>query len=290
MIPDYYGDSRVVQIDDMSGAGWTEMQAADIGWSTDSYMLPYDIDFDGTGRIYVANFTSSGGRLGIFRINNISGDNPTEITNTVERAKCIAIDRLRNIIYYASAPEGEYLYRCNLDGSEHKQLIASEIFTFNGLAVDEEGMLYIAGDGDFGDVLYKYDPVTETIEEQYGRGNENIGEAWDVLVKDELVYMANYNGFDEYQIMRFDKNLQLLDNFGINAAAHDRLASPLEKDFLGPHRFVAILNKKITIIDENGGSADTERLVSFEDMEGTGWDTFEPNGTTQSAFEFFEQY
>ena len=44
--------------------------------------------------------------------------------------------------------------------------------------------------------------------------------------------------------------------------------------FYGPTRFVAILNRKITLIDEDDSFATYSKLVSINDMNGTGWETY----------------
>ena len=59
--------------------------------------------------------------------------------------------------------------------------------------------------------------------------------------------------------------------------------------FLGPERFVAILNKPITVIDEDS-SVGGDKLVSFNDMSGAGWKTYGSAGIGQDQFNFFNGY
>jgi hypothetical protein len=81
-------------------------------------------------------------------------------------------------------------------------------------------------------------------------------------------------------IVRLTKSLEYVDSF----------AGPGGDPFHGPERFVAILNKKITLIDEFASSPDFDRLASFGDMNGAGWQTFGSTGTGVDQFMFFEQF
>jgi hypothetical protein len=153
--------------------------------------------------------------------------------------------------------------------------------------VDADGMLYMTGYDQSEKVLFKYNPTTESVEQSYGDGN--LASAWDIIIKDDYIYVANDDGPDGYQIIRMNKDFTSVEGYGDNTADPE---SPNAGEFLGPHRFVAILNKKITVTDEldNSDYDDVERLVSFEDMDGTGWDTFDPSEIGESAFSFFENY
>ncbi len=82
---------------------------------------------------------------------------------------------------------------------------------------------------------------------------------WDVMVKDNYVYVSDLGA---KTIVRLTTNLQPVDSF----------PGPTSDRFVGPKRFLAILNKPITVIDDSGSS--TRRIVSFNDMAGGGWTTY----------------
>ena len=294
VIPDYL-QSRLVQIDDMNGGNWEDLMASAVNpdWVADSYFLPYDVDFDNQGRIYVANYSSQAD--GIVRIDDISGFGAYEFTTTFSYAKAIAVDRENGILYYAAAIDGDFIYEVSLADTGHAQVSISGISgspQFNGLAVDDDGNLYIAGSANIDNtdyVLVKYNPVTGTVAAGYEDADGDVEVAWDVIVKGDRVYMTNYTTeLTANQIMQFDTDLNLLDSFGDTAGDP---SDPGDSEFLGPHRFVAILNEKITVTDEyEYDYSTTDRLVSFDDLDGSGWDSFDPSEVSESVFSFFEDY
>ena len=94
---------------------------------------------------------------------------------------------------------------------------------------------------------------------------------WDVMVNGDFVYVSDKGAL---KILRLDRNLSLVDSFG----------GPQSDPFVGPEQFVAVLNKPITLIDENSS---TDRLVTFNDMTGAGWTEY---GSTGSGVGFFQFY
>ena len=51
---------------------------------------------------------------------------------------------------------------------------------------------------------------------------------------------------------------------------------------------MAILNRKLYIIDEASGN-DYDRLLSMEDINGTGWVSYGQYGFGQDQFRFYEE-
>jgi hypothetical protein len=86
--------------------------------------------------------------------------------------------------------------------------------------------------------------------------------------------------------MVFDKNLNFIRSFGSEAAVP---SDPQEGELFGPERFVAILNKKITLIDEWGSdTADIyNRLVSF-DADGSDWSVFTAGDAGKPPLKLFQ--
>lgn len=87
-----------------------------------------------------------------------------------------------------------------------------------------------------------------------------IGDPWDVKVIGGYIY-ATYPRVN--RVSRLDQNLNFIDEYkGLSGDV-----------FYGPRRFVAILNKKITLIDEFGHVFifnNLDRLVSMSDMDAAG--------------------
>jgi hypothetical protein len=67
--------------------------------------------------------------------------------------------------------------------------------------------------------------------------------------------------------------------------SYGALTTPAEAnepgEFVFPLRFVATLNRKITIAEGEGNGFGFARIVSIDDMEGNGWQTY---GTAGSSF------
>jgi len=147
VIPDAE-NNRIVQMDDMTGAGWTTLTWNDLGFSNYYEFAPYDIDFDSQGRIYIANYYNNSEDRGLIRIDDIN--DTTSDTIISSRTKALAIDRANGWIYY---PDGNQISRCDYDGNNQKQYSMS-FGDIRGMAVDNQGMVYIAFH-DEGDVIVK---------------------------------------------------------------------------------------------------------------------------------------
>ncbi len=284
VVPDYL-NRRIAQVSDIDFSGWTAKINTDFGVPDTLY--PYDIDFDDQGRIYIANYDGATSAFGaVVRIDDIQHTlgfisiDPSPFT-----VSAVAVDRANGYVYYTS---GKNLYRRRVAD------YAGSLTTFNlnnesalaslanpsGIAVDEQGMLYIAlpSGATYGTVA-KYDP--ERI-----AGSRVLADAhtvytfsgtispFDVLVKDDYVYASDSgNG----RIVRFDKNLQFADYY----------SGPIADPFQKPKRFLAVLNKKITVIDDDQSSG-TNRIASFGYLTGAGWMSLGVYGTGNNQFRFWE--
>jgi hypothetical protein len=287
VIPDYR-NSRIVQIDDMSGAGWTPLIGSQMsGWS-DIEFRPYDIDFDARGRIFIAN-NKGGSGMGancVIRIDNISGVNAISFSEPEYDygIVALAIDRKNNYVYYAvdNIGTGSYLlYRSDLDGLGQTGMSTSGITDISGMDIDANGIIYIAGDSgtvSYVPTVFRYDPVAQNVTASYGPGF--LVTDWDVLVKSSNIYVSNLNSANDKRIILLNQNMEFVDSFG-NAVAVP--ASPVKDEFYGPKRFVAILNKKIYVTDEEEFSS-YARIVSFDDINGTNWTTYGSYGSGADQF------
>jgi hypothetical protein len=269
IIPDNL-NARFVQISDMRGTGWTQL-------ATGASASAYDVDFDNQGKIYVANDSSPG----IFLINDISDTSVTALTGvTGTYIRSIAMDRTHGLLYYT---DGSSLWRIQVTptpGSQQLVDLASQnvFVSTKGIAVDSDGFVYIANNYSTPEIL-KINPNPITSPSVVASYSGALDYPYDVLVKGDYIYISDPKGL---KIVRLSKgDLKLVDSFSGPDSDHP---------FLGPERFVAILNKPITVVDQNGYPVYGTRLVSFGDMTGAGWTEYGSYGTGQDQFKFYNGY
>jgi hypothetical protein len=105
------------------------------------------------------------------------------------------------------------------------------------------------------------------------------------MVKGGYLYIANRTSSGvNNQIIQLNTDLTSPVGFGQNV---DVLNTTLG-NFYGPRRFLAILNRKFTIIDdEDSGIANRDKLVSMDDISGTNWQTYGTQGSGPGQFNFY---
>ena len=103
VIPDAL-NNRIVQISDMTGTGWIEKGSTgptDFGGGS---FMPYDVDFDDQGRIYIANSageSSVGAIVRIDDINHVSATTCVKIEPGLGGGmNALAVDRINGYVYY----------------------------------------------------------------------------------------------------------------------------------------------------------------------------------------------
>jgi hypothetical protein len=254
---------------------------------------PYDVDFDRQGRIYIANnYGGSGmGKNAVIRIDDLTGAGAILFSEPEYDygIRAVTVDREKDIVYYANTGTSgpPILHRSGLDGSGEVDLVVTNgveaVQTIQGMALHENGLLYFAGTNTLGQSrVFAYNPATETVTASY---SANLNGPEDVLAKDFL-YVANANGADGFQIIRLSTNFSGAVGYGINAPAPPP-ASTNPPNFYGPRRFIAILNRKITIMDDIGSFDNYDKIVSIENINGANWETLPAAGDGQSLFQLF---
>ncbi|MBA7484786.1 hypothetical protein ES707_20317 [subsurface metagenome] len=282
IIPDG-NNYRLVQIDNMSGAGWTTLSGTQLGYAIGEHM-PWDADFDDRGRIYVANYHFSSG--GVYRIDGITDTSRETISNVVS-ISTVAVDRENGYVYYYSG-DTDLIYRRKLDplGPEESfdPLAEPSISTFGttGIEVGPNGKLFLANSS--GNQIIKYDPdALQGSRVQAVYTTTNLIDPHDVLVRDSYVYAANWGGLDGYKIIRLDQNLGNAVGYGNDGTGSEPTPPG---DFWKPTRFIAVISRKILLADEDTVN-NYDRLVAFDDINGFGWQVYGTNGSGVGQFQFY---
>jgi hypothetical protein len=284
VIPDAL-NNRIVQISDMTGTGWIEKGStgpSDFGGGS---FMPYDVDFDDQGRIYIAN---SAGESSVGEIVRIDDINHVSATTCVKiepglggGMNALAVDRINGYVYYITG-YSPVLYRKNIrsatiasDSREVSDLsVEPEIGTsFNptAIAVDAEGCIYFVINAGTNNVL-KYDPrlplgsrvvVTNSLESP-----------WDIAIMNGKVLVSDPG---TNSIAYSDLNLNYPSSFDYSPAP-----------FVGPERFLGVADLSgIYVIDELYTVAVTDRLVYMDDISGVGWVFYGTTGSLINQFKFF---
>lgn len=291
VIPDWY-NSRLVQIDDMSGTNWRQRIRTDIGYIGGTVFRPQDVAFDLQGRIFIANDTpESAGAYLIIRINDITATSYTPIINgNATGLDAMTIDTNNSFIHYSV---GTTLYRTNLGGTGSVSTnMSASIGSIRGMAVDDQGLVYIAGSTNLGlPAIFVCNPTNPTppyhtiVRSVTNTTITYLVTPWHVLVKGNYLYIANSDGTGtNSQIIQLNTDLSSPVGFGQNVDAVNTALGM----FYNPRRFLAILNRKITIIDdENQFPANLDKLVSMDDILGTNWVTYGTQGSGAGQFNFY---
>ncbi len=278
--------SRIVQINDMTGAGWIAKSGSQIGYTGgDSNFYPYDVDFDSRGRIYIANNRSSTPYDVVIRIDTMSSTTCTTLgTGGGSGIRAIGIDRARNIVYYANSLNGTTsLRKYDLTTSTNTVITTpSAINSITGIDVASDGILYLVGTNVSGyPSIFRYEPTSNTVTNSYYNMSYFMG-ANDPKVMPPYVYVTN-TSLTGYMIFRFD--LADLGNQVNYGTLYTSGITTTQGYFYGPRRFVGIRNDALIIIDEDGSNHD--KLVSMTDITGSNWACFGTYGTGINQFRFY---
>lgn len=265
VVPDAY-NYRIVQIDDMTGAGWATRTWSDLGFGSNIDFMPYDIDIDQYGNIYIANNVYSVSIGGIYVIDSIAFTSGIPLVPTYYAAldgnapiEAVTVDKNTNRVY-GIAWNGVYYWDAP---GIHTNFFIPGTETVTGLAVDNDGNVYISGSRTVGQDSWigKYSSTGAFLTE-YTVVSTN--EAFsDITILNNELYATKSGGVS--QIEKFDLDLNLLDSYGTSGA------TGTEGEFVGPYNFVAVMNKKLTIVD---GTDYAAQLISVDDINGTNWRTF----------------
>lgn len=284
IIPDYTGN-KVVQ---MSGMSLSQeiFGLSEEDWFSNSTAGtdPFDIALDNQGRIWVS-YSS-----GIEMLNDISVAEPS-FSNGASGSG-LAFDHSNSILYFISDGQiGYFSVDRNTANIGNPQSLSNdqEIAYLNmfGLAVDATGYLYVIGDNQLEQAsIFKIDPhrsAGNRVIESYT--NQTLLEtASDLLIKNNHLYITNPGGSDGELILKFDKNLALVDSFGTSTdGTLDEVG-----EFIQPARFITTTSDAIFVTDDDdSGELNTNRIVRFNDTDGSGWDSYNPVSDGIDALDLF---
>ena len=295
VIPDEKNSHRLVMIDDFNDT--TPLY----------YTLPdtiADVEIHPHGTPYVITRGTSDSELHSID-SDFSGKGTNSAIGTGKSFAAMAIDEKNEWIYIASLTK-LYRYESINIGSltTMKEFDDTDLIgSIRAIEVDIEGYVYLIGqkyDAGAEEVRYyvqKYDPT----------GNGSVMATSDYYLLDrpfDMIYKAPYlyvtNNTDEdtgdedieaYKILVYDTELELVDYTGYD---FDEFPIPEDSphDYHGLMSFVAINRKKFYLTDElywsdpNYDDDGDDRLVCFDDLEGTGWDVYDDSGVS-SGFDFW---
>jgi len=297
IIPDYQ-NYRIVQINDMTGTGWSVRSTI----SGINQFRPYDVAFDRQGRIYITNNVggSAMGDNGVIRLNHFTDTSPYLYPDSTRRngllydygIVAVTIDINNNYIYYARSAA---LYREDLNDTtpthdSFTTLSTTAIGTFRGITCDDQGLLYLAGTTSLGSpAIFIYNPSTQTVITSVTNLDIPLLTAapWHLLLKGSYLYVANpMTSGTNNQILLLNKDtLQFIQGYG-----NYSLAITTQGYFYGPRHFVAVLNRKIYIIDEGPDMSETSKLISMDDINGTNWEVYGAYGLVVDGVGHFNFY
>ncbi len=308
VVPDTY-NNRLVQIDDMSGTGWTTLKGSQLSTlgSLDANFLPVDVDFDQYGNFYVANGSneSYGIYNGIYRFTSIADSVPLEVLvvsnpGVDDPMKSVAIDRKNNRVYglYWQDIQSKYVvYYNDFSGSLGTGGIGVQ-FSFsstyldmsygvNGIYVDEDGNVYIYGKGSNSEtVIEKYTSEGGSPIATYSTGQ--FGPVMGVTILKGVLYASVIYVTNPVQIRALDP-ATLAPVSGLVPLGQYSASPTVVGDFFGPHFFLAKMNNTLTFMDFDDYNVIGSRLVSFDNINGDNWKTYGSIGIGDGNFSFIQQ-
>ncbi|HPG48941.1 MAG TPA: hypothetical protein PLL11_00050 [Spirochaetota bacterium] len=302
LVPDRR-NNRLVLLDNLSLAGWnTTITTSELGAITGGF-YPHDIDYDSRGRIYIANWVSSG--TDIIRMDDLNGSNLRQfdinfagvfnLTNVIG----VAIDRSRDILYCISSTE---LFKVPLASIENNNMVGvvrldnpSDAISSNlyGIDVDEDGFPYIVNGLTGNWRITKYNPDLSTAGIMYQLAFPSLNWGYDIKIEKPYIYVLNSSGAADYQVLKYHIDYEspptatysLVDHFGTNTTT----ANLADGMFYGPRKFVGIRNDGLFIINNKETVTCLCKMIRLGTLPslGSGWSAFGAHGGGAGQFRFY---
>ena len=287
VVPDPLNE-RVVQIRDISGAGWRgfpdpdgDLQLQDVSF--------VDAQYDDSGRLWLVDNELENPRFVAF--DDLSTEDAAVAPLEPERAFAVAFDSDASLVYiFTFEDEVKGVLQATLDGEVTGPIIDVNL-DLVGLAVRDDGTLLGVGGEAFAysDIVHidpraDEDPVIETIDlVEAVQGWDGIDPWADITIRGDHAYVTNAAA-PQNHVIRIDTDL--------DPDSIVPVQPPDGEAFLGPRRFAATRDDMGPIIVTDQDPDDPEapgRLVAFENVDGEGWTTLEHNpDDPDDEFAFFE--
>lgn len=292
IIPDA-NNNRIVQINNINGDGWSTKTHSDLGFPLYNNFIPYDIDFDQYGNIYIANSDNYGIYGGIYVINSLyltfGIPLPPIYFVNIEgfvNVTAVAVDKHSNRVY-GIATSGVYYW--DAPGNYTGEIVVSG--TPEGLHIDNDGNVYVSGTIGTGAIfswIGKYSSTGTELASYTGELGETIN---DITISNGELYatITISSTGTTARIEKFDPNTLLhpTGQFSFGQWVNGGTGTLAAWDFLGPYNFLATMNNELTMIDYQSYNGYTARLVSFNVLDGSEWTTFGSYGSAEDQFTFF---
>ncbi|TVR05714.1 MAG: hypothetical protein EA403_01755 [Spirochaetaceae bacterium] len=225
----------------------------------------------------------------LYRFSSFAGTSPELIldgqttTPNFSDFRAIASDRAGGWVYGTGEVEtdGLTLFRVRFDGTGFESFGPIQDFTGIGasfnfflerMAIDSSGAVLLTGD-DNGDpgraVIVKLRPSTGSREALYVTPFVEESMFSDIVVFGNDVFVVSANAPTGYAMRRLDANLSLVESFGrVVGEPSDDMAGDFSSgvDLI----FAATIPKKFVVV-EGPAFSNANRLVAFENMQGSGW-------------------
>lgn len=261
LVPDFI-NGRLVQIDELGGV--YQLSSALIP-------APEDIAIDNQGKILIANSATTNASE-VLRMNAIDTSTPEQSTATEfgNGLYAIAFDSLNSYLYYVHSSNslGRLKIGPTTIGSPEvfdPVPAAGDGIINSAIEVDHQGNVYYMVLSS-PPAIYKYDTTKNTLRTTYSDADFGFG-PFDILIKNNHVYVLSGGGTDGKVIVKLTKNLNFVDSFGRIGVNNTPGV------FLGPTRFLATTKEGIYVTDD---TPDINRIVKFDDVDGSGWEYYQP--------------
>ncbi len=206
----------------------------------------------------------------ILRINDFTNPQAEEFAGGFSSGLvALTFDKNNDILYFATSST---VYKKEADSGSGATTVSTPGSTIRGLTIADDGYLYVARNTE----ITRIDPATGSS----AAFITGLGTAWDVMYKEGYLYVANFASGTENKVIQYTLTGTKTAEFHTPSGSAD--------EFKGPRRFLAGYNIKFILMSATLPKLSFLKwLTSFNDMEGSEWDTFYPSEIGETDFRFF---
>jgi hypothetical protein len=283
IIPDRGGfgsaDDRLIQVENIEGDGWTEIEGDSLPLDTNEALSFNDIDYDQFGRIYTTIHNSSTNKSSIIRFNTIGNfDSGFKVTAPTGEILGLAVDRTSDTIYF-SYDGGYSIAKTDYEGADLYEYSDHSFGTpILGMAVDASGFLHlVTPTGGDGDTVIRFDPAGSG---SIKSGNYQIYAPFDVTFKNGSLYVAGEEIDDTPTIYKLDAD------YGVSTTPEKLQSNPADpgETFDGPQQFLPAVGSSIFVIDDDQTLG--ARIIKIDGIPGSNWEDFKAADIGKDTFNY----